>query len=188
MLSCIEDNQEYKIDKFSIDSELKKEDNKGLLTLGNRKIILKNNNKFVKFTDDNYDYHFSYSEDFENEFSKRVINSSSKKSLSDYGVKDIYITEETSEYAIYTLETSEGIVYSGIRFDKLDNFTSKSACPLCWVALVIAKVAVELADDDYDSNCKAAIDAAKENCPDGFEVKLSEGGLLGGGTCSVKCK
>lgn len=67
-----------------------------------------------------------------------------------------------------------------------DIIVQDNKCPLCViVAIEVIDALIEFSSDDYDSNCKAAIDSCGPDGPS--EVNLSKGGWFSSDTCTVKC-
>jgi len=92
------------------------------------------------------------------------------------------------------LESSSGQKYEGIEIRLAENeknyASNQRVCPWCTmigvVALALIEAAVEISDDDYDSNCAAAI----ASCGDSgvAEVEITDSSWFGQASCKVTCK
>lgn len=191
-VSCSEEKNNIGEDKFTINLKdvLDKKSTKGYLSFGTKTIVVNDDNTYLKFNNNNFLYGFEYEKDIKKRIKlEENLKSKTENNFEEFGISEVILTDSTDEHMIFNVKTIDGLVVEGIKFTNLnvEGFASRELCPLCWVAAIVVEVIIELNADDYNSNCAAAIEAARDVCENGIKVKLSEGGLLGGGSCEVEC-
>lgn len=185
--SCTKNEENSNLLPPTLQQELSKNNSKGVLSLGNVSIVVKDDNSYVKFKNAEYHYNFSYTKDIKDNFILSNSNKTFSTESNDVGVSSVSIIEEGESYVLFDLKTTSGFLIKGIRYDSNESIISKSACPWCWVIPIVVEAVIEVSDDDYDSNCKAAIEAVKETCTGLIKIKITEGGWFGGASCEAEC-
>lgn len=97
------------------------------------------------------------------------------------------IVQEDKNTIIFEFRTSNSKDFKTAKYTGEGNIIDQSQkCPVCVIIVIeVVDAIIEFNSDDYDSNCKAAIDSCGDDGPS--EIKLEEGGWFSAGTCSVKC-
>jgi hypothetical protein len=171
--------------------------NKAVATYQDKTLVLKNENDLImKFIGNELDYQFTYSGNTNAKLSDDFGKNDSEEITIENSETDEFITISNitlidDNTARFDALTSSGVILSSIVINHenilyITNNNTSRACPPCvfGVVVLIAEVVIELADDDLDSNCNAAINACADNggVP---SVQLDEGWFSS--SCTVTC-
>ncbi len=204
--SC-EESENNIISALTLEEAIKGPNN-GILSWGNETFVFEASGDFIrKFEGEQNKYNFDYVA--ETKFQK---TKNSKKYHLSKKYEDQFVIEnpETDEYIIFKnivqldeyvvkfdVVTSVGKTFESFVFDysgKIKNSTEyntskKTACPWCWpTAWLVAEIIeaiMETNSDDFDSNCRRAIEACGEHGV--ASIKITDGGWFGVDTCEVIC-
>jgi hypothetical protein len=181
-------------------------ENKGVLKYKNKTYVFKEDGLTSKYLDDKKEYDFKY-ENLIKSDAKLVT----KKSLANRNGEDeqVIIVEnnQTGEFVEFSnineigenkisfdVTTSNGLTFTNLEFesDELNlttvNSTQNKYCWQCVVIVVgtLVDAVVQLASDNYDSNCNAAIKACGSA---GVKtITIIDQGWFTPASCTVVCK
>lgn len=184
-VSCSE-NQEEISEHLIVETEFAE-----VVQIGKTSYLLEDS-KMLKVINDESKYYLNY-QNSENFLGKLVNKTGHNEYLIENPDNDEFIilqniVQEDKNIISFEFKTSNSdLINSAIYKGGNELISNDNKCPLCvGVALAVLEAAIDFASDDYDSNCKAAIDSCGEDGPS--EVNLVEGdGWFSGGSCTVKC-